>query len=189
MDRLWGTLRSIEDKWLSSAADSEVFEASGHRFRAIHTPGHAQHHIAWALEDLIFTGDVAGIRIKDGPVVAPCPPPDLDIVKWEASMDRLAQSAPSALYLTHFGCVNRAITTHLDALRAQLRAIVSWVEEQVATHPEEASTRLEERLKQRTIDQIQALGYGHEVEEAYLGANPPFMSVLGIRRYLSKLRD
>ena len=189
MDRLWGALRPIDVSRLNAAEDDVVFEVSGRRLRALHTPGHAQHHIAWQMDDLIFTGDVAGICIKGGPVVAPCPPPDLDVELWEQSISRLVARRPSALYLTHFGRVDHDVGAHLEALRRQLRDICSWVEDQLSRYPEAETIEIENRLKQRIVKQLEEAGYSKEIQEAYLLANPPFMSVLGIKRYLRQLRS
>ena len=50
-----------------------------------YTPGHASHHVAYLHESgTAFTGDVAGMRIPGTSLVlAPTPPPDIDIEKWQ----------------------------------------------------------------------------------------------------------
>ena len=51
-----------------------------------------------------FVGDVAGVRIPPATlVVAPTPPPDIDVDAWNASLDLLAGWRPQRLALTHFG--------------------------------------------------------------------------------------
>jgi glyoxylase-like metal-dependent hydrolase (beta-lactamase superfamily II) len=47
MDVLWGKMEAIPAEQLYAPADGEVIAAGGLRFKAIYTPGHATHHIAW----------------------------------------------------------------------------------------------------------------------------------------------
>ncbi len=70
MNRLWGEMRPISESQLHAPEHGEIIEAIGLRFRAWHTPGHAVHHIAWEVtsppyeeEGVLFTGDVAGVRM------------------------------------------------------------------------------------------------------------------------------
>ena len=76
--------------------------------RAYHTPGHAKHHIAWEVDKNVFTGDVAGVKIGNGPVVPPCPPPDINLEDWKASIALLRRIDPKEpVFLTHFDRIDR----------------------------------------------------------------------------------
>ena len=48
-------------------------------------------------------GDVAGCSIGGGPVLAPTPPPDIDLEHWRASIALIRELAPERLLVTHFG--------------------------------------------------------------------------------------
>src|SRR5690554_5577927 len=89
MDRLWGEMRPIPTNRLQEVQHGEKLELEGLDFKALHTPGHAIHHIAWQLGEVLFTGDVAGVKINKGPVVPPCPPPDINIEAWKESIAML----------------------------------------------------------------------------------------------------
>ena len=102
MNRLWGKMEPIPEDLLIAANDGDVINFGNVQFKVIYTPGHAVHHNAYQLNDVIFTGDVAGCKIANGPVVPPCPPPDIDLGLWKKSIQKLKDANPSALYLTHF---------------------------------------------------------------------------------------
>ena len=71
MDRLWGQIKPVPAIKLQAVAHEAIINIGDLSIRALHTPGHASHHIAWVLDDQIFTGDVAGVKIGNGPVVPP----------------------------------------------------------------------------------------------------------------------
>jgi glyoxylase-like metal-dependent hydrolase (beta-lactamase superfamily II) len=117
MDRLWGEVAPVPQQNLKPLRGGE--EVFG--FRVAYTPGHASHHVSYFHEPTgtAFTGDAAGVRIADGPVAAPTPPPDIDLDAWRASIDRIEAWRPSALVPTHFGRFED-VEAHLDGLRAYL---------------------------------------------------------------------
>jgi glyoxylase-like metal-dependent hydrolase (beta-lactamase superfamily II) len=90
--------------------------------QAIHTPGHAIHHITYRLDDGLFTGDVGGIRIGQGPVIPPFSAPDIDLEAWADSLARLRAVAPTTIYPTHFGIKGDG-AFHLDSLEENLQKI------------------------------------------------------------------
>jgi hypothetical protein len=64
---------------------------------------------------------MAGVRIGSSDVVvAPTPPPDIDLDAWNGSLDVLAGWRPAALCLTHFGLVED-VDAQLEATREALR--------------------------------------------------------------------
>src|SRR5699024_10794473 len=95
-------------------------------FNVHYTPGHAIHHDAYQLGTVIFTGDVAGVRIHQGPVVPPCPPPDINLKAWKNSIAKLKSLHPSRLYLAHFGGVDNP-DEHLNALEKILDDWANWI--------------------------------------------------------------
>jgi len=84
--------------------------AAGTVFRALHTPGHAQHHVVWLLEHgderHVFLGDLAGIVVPGSAFIAvPTPPPEFDPPARQASLLRVIDARPTHLWLTHGGLV------------------------------------------------------------------------------------
>src|SRR4051794_34835839 len=121
MDRLWGEIVPVPEANLRVLEGGEVIDG----YRVEYTPGHASHHVAYLHEatGTALTGDVAGVRIASGPVIAPTPPPDIDIEAWHRSIDIVAAWKPDRLALTHFGSFTD-VEDHLERLHAELDASV-----------------------------------------------------------------
>lgn len=125
MATLWGEMLPVPAERLTEIDEGTTLRAGSRELRALYTPGHAIHHVAFhdAHNGEVFTGDVAGVRVPSGGTVRPpTPPPDLDLEAWETSIARIEALAPRTLYLAHFGPV-RDVAPHLAQLRERLR---SW---------------------------------------------------------------
>lgn len=184
MDALWGEMHPVSPSLLHSIDDQDVLDIGGVTFKAHHTPGHASHHIAWQTGDILFTGDVAGIRIGSGVVAPPCPPPEFDPELWAQSLARMRSLDVRELVLTHFGPV-QDIGHHFLQLEEGLSSWMNFFRDQPDTaEPED--------LVPAFTDFIEHSFYPPSMDAAsrkqYAFANPPWMSVAGILRYLRKSR-
>ncbi len=183
MDRLWGRLEPIPADRLVPVADGETVRIGEAAFQALHTPGHAVHHITWRLDDGLFTGDVGGIRIGSGPAIPPFPPPDIDLAAWLLSIGRMREARPRTVFPTHFG-IKRDGAAHLDSLEENLHRIAGWVRDRATPGASEEAL----------VPPFQAFMHdllaGHGLTEAeiqdYEIADPAFMSVHGLVRYWRK---
>jgi glyoxylase-like metal-dependent hydrolase (beta-lactamase superfamily II) len=122
MRRLWGEVVPVPEENLRVLTGGEAGVEGA--FRVAYTPGHASHHVSFLHEDSgwAFVGDVAGVRVPPSDLVlAPTPPPDIDIEAWGRSIDTVAGWEPDRLALTHFGEVEDA-ARQLDACRHALHA-------------------------------------------------------------------
>jgi glyoxylase-like metal-dependent hydrolase (beta-lactamase superfamily II) len=184
MDVLWGEMHPIPAHQVLPAGDQMALQIGDIRFIAHHTPGHAIHHIAWQMADRLFTGDVAGIHIGSGPVAPPCPPPEFDLEAWLTSIQHIRSLPLRELILTHYGAVHD-IAAHLDDLESALRQWVAFFETQEDLTPGDDLTA-------RFLDFIHREFYPPEMgpllRDQYDKANPPWMSVAGITRYLRRKR-
>jgi glyoxylase-like metal-dependent hydrolase (beta-lactamase superfamily II) len=100
-------------------------------WRVAYTPGHASHHVSYLHEPTgtAFTGDTAGVRIPtSGVVLAPTPPPDIDLEAWPRSMQLIADWRPERLAVTHFG-VWDDVDAQLGELREMLARMTEWARE------------------------------------------------------------
>lgn len=182
MERLWGEMRPVAAQRLVAHDDGERFNVGGIAFRSIDTPGHAVHHLAYAMGDAVFTGDVAGIRLPGcRPVVAPTPPPDIDVGMWLTSLERIRQLRPARLHLTHFGTANDA-DQHLDGVAASLHASLARVAAGLGRGLDrDALVGDFAAWSRRTLAE---LGVEGRVLDAYMAANPAGMAVDGLTRHL-----
>lgn len=180
MDRLWGEMRPIPTNRLQEVQHGEKLELEGLEFKALHTPGHAIHHIAWQLGEVLFTGDVAGVKINKGPVVPPCPPPDINIEAWKESIAMLKKSAPKQLYLTHYGVVENP-EHHLEALEEIIMDWANWMK----PHYDQGADpqRITPKFMEYTRNMLVESGVSEPDIHRYESANPSWMSVAGLMRY------
>lgn len=183
MDTLWGEMNPIHSKQITEVANDQVIQIGNLEIKSLHTPGHAKHHIAWHIADSIFTGDVAGVKIGNGPVQPPCPPPDIYIEDWLASIDKLRDAKAKTLYLTHFDAVQN-INEHLTQLTHMLS---SW-SEFVYDNWKEGLTNEEivPLFQTFTMNQLKNAGLDKVEIDQYEAANPSWMSVAGLVRYWKK---
>jgi glyoxylase-like metal-dependent hydrolase (beta-lactamase superfamily II) len=183
MDALWGKLKPIEADNLVPIAHNEVISINKLNIKALHTPGHAIHHIAWQLEDNLFAGDVAGIKIKNGPVVPPCPPPDIHIENWKESLALIKLAGIKKMYLTHYGLIED-VDDHIVMLSQNLDRWANWIQ----PHFEKKSEIdfVVEDFKINVRNYLKEFGLNETELKKYENANPAFMSVNGLLRYFQK---
>ncbi len=185
MDRLWGAFEPCPADRLTVLDDGAELVCGTRTLRALHTPGHASHHIALhdAERGTLFTGDVAGVRLQGSEYVRPpTPPPDIDVEAWHRSVETMLALAPRALDLTHFGRFVDPVR-HLDELLLRLDAWVKWTAERLARGdtPEAMTSAL------RTASAIELHDVTHEADAvAYELATPSDMTVNGLVRYLTR---
>jgi glyoxylase-like metal-dependent hydrolase (beta-lactamase superfamily II) len=186
MEKLWGTMEPIPQEKLISLPHFSQTILGETIIQALHTPGHAIHHLAFYVNDIVFGGDVAGVRIGDGPVVPPCPPPDIHIEDWCLSIDLIRKLKASKLYLTHFGLVTSSIEEHLNNLKTNLLGYADWVLEEMGKEKE--MDKIIVSFQTMTEKKWAELNLTEEEILRYSLANPAFMSVNGLIRYWTKIK-
>jgi glyoxylase-like metal-dependent hydrolase (beta-lactamase superfamily II) len=166
MERLWGEIAPVPEKNLRVLKGGERIEG----FAVDYTPGHASHHVAYFHEAsaTAFCGDVAGVRIGDGPLIPPTPPPDIDVPEWHRSIDVVARWEPQRLALTHWGSFTD-VSDHLARLHEELDRAAELA---AGTDDEGYQAAITARVA------------GAEAEASYLQAAPPDTLWPGLSRWL-----
>lgn len=147
-EKLWqgsrqflGRLAEVFGEIVPVPADRIGFEEhiGGGRVQAFLTPGHAQHHCCYLLDDLLFAGEVAGVRseVADGIYMRPATPPRFRLETALDSLERMIALAPRRMVFAHYGLVDNA-PVHLQIACRQLRL---WVQGTAATAAAEAAQR------------------------------------------------
>lgn len=184
MDTLWGETVPAPAENVTAVKDGEKIEVAGLQFTAINTPGHAWHHHTYRLEDIGFTGDAAGIRLKtSGLVDLPAPPPEFKLEVWQATIERLLAQDFSAIYPTHFGRTED-VRGQLEALRTLMDASAEFVRLRMVAG-EKRDAIVADYIAWNHA-RMRAHGLSDYAIEQYNAANPLSMSVDGIMRYWRK---
>lgn len=180
MEKLWGRMKPIDKGLLVPVSDGEELKIGGLVFYVHYTPGHAIHHNAYQFGDIVFTGDVGGVKINGGPVNPPCPPPDINVETWKNSIQKIKDLNPKALYLAHFGRVEE-VEKHFANLEAELDNWKNWIKPyyEQNINPE----KLVPKFVEYTQNRLRKAGVSKENIQRYEKGNPSYMSVTGLMRY------
>ena len=187
MDTLWGAFQPVPAANVTVLKGGERLALAGTTINVAYTPGHAKHHVSYLDEHsgLAYVGDTAGVRVSGDYLIAPTPPPDIDIEAWQESLDIIDAWQPVTLFLTHFGPISPA-RAHLARFRTTVATAAATARQMIEAggSDEELAKRFAERMRE---DVRKALPE-HEARSAELAA--PFDQLWqGLARYWQKKRD
>lgn len=187
MDSVWGAFLPVPASQVTALQGGERLDVGGTALRVAYTPGHAKHHVSFLDEHAgtAYVGDTAGVRVSGDYLIAPTPPPDIDIETWLASLDTIDAWQPVSLFLAHFGEVTPA-RAHLGRFRTTLTSAAARVEElmKAGSTDEERSRLFVERMRQDTRRAMPE----NEARATELAA--PFDQLWqGLARYWQKKRE
>ncbi len=186
MDSLWGEFLPVPEEQIWLVNHNDELNLHGLIFRALHTPGHAEHHVCYIFEDVCFSGDVGGVRIPGYPYLrVPMPPPELNFEKWYGTLTMLRGMGVKRIAPTHFGIFEDP-DWHISQVESSLKAIENWMESVMPGDPPI------EVLREKFINWIEAesskLEMDSQAKKDYDLANPLGMSADGLQRYWRKNR-
>ncbi|MEO7166178.1 MAG: MBL fold metallo-hydrolase [Spartobacteria bacterium] len=184
MATLWGEMRPLPENQLRVTEDGATIRAGQFEVRALATPGHASHHNVYHWGDNLFGGDVAGVRLDDGPPVPPFVPPELHVESWLESIERMRTLEVAHLYLPHFGLVEGDLGGHFDALAERVRHWSTWFRDQLRQGRGEAEL-VPDFANYEAKDILEA-GAAPERLADYEQADPSYMAVTASVRYWQK---
>jgi glyoxylase-like metal-dependent hydrolase (beta-lactamase superfamily II) len=174
-ERQWGEVVPIPERSLRVLRGGESVDG----WDVAYTPGHASHHVSYRhrASGWVFPGDTCGVRLPAGDLIlAPTPPPDIDLEAWYASLDTIAAWEPERLAITHFGDYGD-VAEHLDRLRAAL------------AHWSELAGRVDLETYAAALKAAAAEAFDEENARSFGQAMPPDQQWLGLDRYLQRTRE
>jgi glyoxylase-like metal-dependent hydrolase (beta-lactamase superfamily II) len=187
MDAVWGAVQPVPADSVTVLKGGERLELAGTAFKVAYTPGHAKHHVSFLDEHtgMAYVGDTAGVRVGGDYLIAPTPPPDIDIEVWQESLNTIDAWQPVSLFLAHFGAVSPA-RAHLARYRTTLSSAAEAARQllEKGGSDEELTSRFADQMRR---DVRRALPE-RDAQAAELAA--PFDQLWqGLARYWQKKRD
>jgi glyoxylase-like metal-dependent hydrolase (beta-lactamase superfamily II) len=161
--KVYGEILPIPAERIVEAPDGHVIDLAGRSLRCLDTPGHARHHICIVDQASggIFTGDMFGLSYReldvDGrPFIFPTTTPtQFEPGEMRASIRRLLDLQPEAVYLTHYSRLTDVPQRGAELLR-RLDALIALAEAEVGVGEQRHA-----RLKQVMTDYLLAQVHEH----------------------------
>jgi glyoxylase-like metal-dependent hydrolase (beta-lactamase superfamily II) len=193
MREVFGPTRPAPADRIHALHEGDAIELGGRRLDVLDTPGHASHHVALvdSLTGAVFTGDALGIHVPDLPVLRPAtPPPEFDLERYVASIERIRRHARSILLFAHFGPLTDVEGTCDLAIR-RARAWTEVVGEAMGEtdDPEELAARLEETALHDIQTGAEATLDLEMLEDRLRLLSSIRMNAQGIARYWRRRRE
>ena len=134
MGLLWGAFQPVPADRVTVLKGGERLDLAGTALQVAYTPGHAKHHVSYLNEQtgVAYVGDTGGVRVSGEYLIAPTPPPDIDIEAWQESINIIDAWQPVCLFLTHFGEVTPA-RAHLARFRTTIATAAETAREMLKT--------------------------------------------------------
>jgi glyoxylase-like metal-dependent hydrolase (beta-lactamase superfamily II) len=143
-EKLWqgtlkvlGPLAAAYGEIMAVPAGRIAFQEEVGTCRVWMTPGHAQHHLSFQFDDLLFAGEVAGVHypLTSGIFMRPATPPRFILAVAQESLAKMIALQPQHLVFAHYGLVQDG-GKYLRIARAQLDLWVRGVAATASTAPE-----------------------------------------------------
>ncbi|MGH2572869.1 MAG: MBL fold metallo-hydrolase [Actinomycetota bacterium] len=185
---LFGPVDPLPADRMRSLSDGDRVPLGDRHIEALHTPGHASHHVALAdsRSGGVFVGDALGVFLPDVRILRPAmPPPEFDLELAVASVERIAARQPPLILFSHFGPAKEV--PHLCQLAIhRMRKWTEAVEE--ALQETEDLTEIVRMLRARTLSEISPADQPRHdaLEDRYELASSYEMNAMGLVRYVRK---
>jgi glyoxylase-like metal-dependent hydrolase (beta-lactamase superfamily II) len=181
-DRLWGEVLAVP------ADRIRVWRPGGRGplpwLRAIPTPGHIDHHLAYLDETagILAAGDALGILLDpESPVHPPTPPPAVDLDAWLRTLGEIEAVGPERAAVAHFG-LHAEPLRRTGELRDTLVALALRVREALVRGDADADA---ERFEAE-VRETQARAVPRERVDRYFGTFAAATDYAGMRRWVER---
>ncbi len=114
-----------EERIVIGAEDMILDLGQNLKLKVLDTVGHASHHLSYyeMSNEMIFTGDSAGIYLRNLDLIVPTTPAPFYLDTALNSLEKLISLRPRTLCYSHFGKANNAV----DNLQTYKRQLMLWL--------------------------------------------------------------
>ena len=184
MEELWGEIFPIPAEQVTVVYDNDILSLNGADILVLETPGHANHHHSYRIDDVAITGDAAGVHLPGSPFVdIPAPPPEFHRERWQASIAKLQAQNLTHIYPTHFGGHGN-VAARLEDFAHFLEQVTDFVGDCLRAEMEQAE--IVKRLYDLQNERLTKGGADEMIKQLHEVASPLAMNVSGITRYWRK---
>lgn len=180
-DRLWGDVRPVPAHRVRAWRPGEAGPWPG--FRALATPGHIAHHVAYLHESsgTLFSGDSMGIVLVPGaPTHPPTPPPAIDLKAWARTLQELSAVGAERFGATHFG-LHGEVAARAEQLAQRLATLQARVREAMARGDDGDAIRYDREVRDELAPFV-----GRDEVEGYFDMFTAATDWAGVRFYLER---
>jgi len=119
---IFGPLEPLDPNSLVGLEDNSIIDLGSITVRAIHTPGHAPHHISYIIEpyNILVSGDALG-NFFNGRIY-PVTVPPFNLVEYMKSIDKLLKYKYNYITVAHFGYVKDDTEIFIQRVRDKVLA-------------------------------------------------------------------
>lgn len=127
-EEAYGRVETIPRDRIETVAPGDALDLGDRRLGIVEASGHVGHQVAVhdAADDALYAADEAGLSMM-GELFPSTPPPEFDLERNLASLDRFADLDPSVLLYAHYG-PRRDVDATLDRYGEVLRSFVDDVD-------------------------------------------------------------
>ena len=174
---MYGEPLPVAPDRVAAVEDGAVVDLGSTQLRALHTPGHAPHHVAWVADREVFVGDALGLWYTGLDRAFPVTLPRYDHALALASLDALESLDTEWLHYTHFGPRPTGEGVAIAQVREEFKAWLALVAAGVAAGEDAAATTARLLAERPRLAQTEQ-GMGLHQAGTHLG------SVHGMRGWL-----
>ncbi len=188
----YGEISGIPAQRVEPVEDGHRIRIGRRTFEVMHTPGHAMHHLCLVDRDAaeVFAGDTFGVSYREfdtaaGEFIFPTTSPSqFDPQQLHASIDRILECRPAAVYLTHYSRVRQIAKLGLD-LHADLDTFVA-IARSVADAPNRVNL-MQPLLFEHLSARLVAQGYAGSLAQQHAGLDGDIaLNAAGLHGWLSR---
>lgn len=173
----------LEPNMVVELEDYSSIDLGGITIKALHTPGHAPHHISYIVEPdgILIAGDALGNLFDNR--VYPVTVPPFDLAEYIRSIDKLSQFTYNVVSVSHFGYVKGDTEIFIQRVKDKTLAWTAIIADLIRKGYEQPKDIYDELLKRDS--ELRYIVTYREKHKIFEGAS--YRAVLGMYQSVKKL--